>query len=1263
MRNAALQSVIVLATVVSLPVASSPADTFTWDAGGGADANWSTGLNWTHATLPDTVPSAADDAVFGGTVMRTVNVGAGDQSISNVTVVGSARWFWLSDGGALDLAGVFSYGSSGNNSVLGARLAGNGSLLAVAGRLDVTNANTYGGTTTLAGGLLAVGNDAALGNTTATLSLGSGTLAGYLGSRVILNPVRLDGDTTFGSALEASTVRRLTFRGAATQTGNRLLSVFSDANGSRDARFDGVIDDGPASYTITKAGNGSLILTAANAFDGGIVHTSGNVLISNALALGNGPFVVRPSAVGGAVAVHVLQGSASVMVTNDLVLDGTLDTTPGAQGGRILTFSGTTTLTGNRTANIYLDGNGSRTLQLTGPVTHDPSAYYRLTKTLNGLLMLSGNVEIKGGLLIQGGTLQVAGDNSGMAGGILVNAGTVQGLARNAGLPFGPEPVILNDPAAILRLDAQNSPPVTNCPVPEVVFRNGAPLVYVNGVGGGGSWTAARLTRGGRAMLLVRGSSAAAGNPLTANDKFQATEAPAVVGGMTAPYFRETTGHFLTYDGTNNGFLRAVHTTTLNTTDPAAIVDKTTAEGLTDNRTIQALAWRTSGALDGAYRLTLTRGGLTLGGGIVACSELSFGDAEGVLYVSGNATNNAVLLATNGLTKAGAGLLVLNSDSAASLSGPVAVHAGTLRLGNANAIPDNLAVTVNSGALDLNAFSKTVSSLTMAGGAVQNSGAAPSVLTLGGDVSYQATGSGASIAPAAGKALTVALGGPRIFNLQDGWALDDMTVSATLSGGDGLMKNGPGRLYLNASNAPTLTGPVTVNGGTLRGQYKPGDNAFGDMSSPLRLNGDGVVLTSFSLTGQSTTNGVVTYSGGNVIQIEGYQNSVIWRIPDLVRAPGSRGTLLVSGSRSVGGYNDYFGSNYRLVLANRTAMGAGVMLPPYIINVFNYNAIAFSNGAESHLGSHATYDGITVKNVAYSAQGNINLAGPATLFNATTNQVLAGDCTVYALRTSTNILNGAGGPCTLTIDGGSSNLCGLIVNATCTVEPNVRAGVGGDLECLAYVAYTATATLDGQILTSGGLTKFGPGTLRLNRPAAYSGGTLVQMGTLQIADPDALGAGQLLLQRGTVLDVLASCTFGGQLSGDGGIVTHANLFTLAEGGEIAPGTGGIGALAVEDFDLRGTYQWEFDGNGNDLIEAKTLVFNGQPRVNCRWLGAGKAAPGVYVLFTYAGADPNVGGLSVQPPSGMAARVSVDSANRQVLLTLAREPDAPIFIIW
>src|SRR5207244_2156164 len=113
-------------------------------------------------------------------------------------------------------------------------------------------------------------------------------------------------------------------------------------------------------------------------------------------------------------------------------------------------------------------------------------------------------------------------------------------------------------------------------------------------------------------------------------------------------------------------------------------------------------------------------------------------------------------------------------------------------------------VTVNSaGLLDLNDNSNAVASLTLTGGGDVSTGSG--TLTLGGNVAVSGGSSeisGRLALGAASRTLTVG-------------SSNSLTVSAAVSGADGvsLIKDGPGNMLLG--NANSYLGTTIVNAGTL----------------------------------------------------------------------------------------------------------------------------------------------------------------------------------------------------------------------------------------------------------------------------------------------------------------------------------------------------------------------------------------------------------------------------------------------------------------
>jgi autotransporter-associated beta strand protein len=179
---------------------------------------------------------------------------------------------------------------------------------------------------------------------------------------------------------------------------------------------------------------------------------------------------------------------------------------------------------------------------------------------------------------------------------------------------------------------------------------------------------------------------------------------------------------------------------------------------------------------------------------------------------------NGALTTTEGLTKAGGG--ILNLGAAAAYSGQVTINNGTLRSTIANIIPDASAVVMSPLAtLNLNNNAETIGSLHGAGAVVMGTAA----LTTGGNDT-------------------------------------STTFAGVISGTGALTKNGSGTFRLSGAN--TYTGTTAVNAGALivNGTHT-GGNSY-TVSAGASIGGSGIITLASTRT--LTLDGTVTPGDGGV---------------------------------------------------------------------------------------------------------------------------------------------------------------------------------------------------------------------------------------------------------------------------------------------------------------------------------------------------------------------------------------------------------------
>lgn len=431
-------------------------------------------------------------------------------------------------------------------------------------------------------------------------------------------------------------------------------------------------------------------------------------------------------------------------------------------------------------------------------------------------------------------------------------------------------------------------------------------------------------------------------------------------------------------------------------------------------------------------------------------------------------------------------------------------------------------------------------------------------------------------------------------------------IAPRFTGSGGLTKDGLGTLTLTGANS--YAGVTLVNAGTL---LVNGDQsaATGPMTvfAGATLGGtgtigghvdvqDGAILAPGESAGTLTINGNLTLAGGSILNYELGQADVAGgALNDLVNVGGDLtldGTIDVTvptgGSFGPGIYRvfNYGGAltDNGLTLGTIPGGAGGVSVQTAIagqVNLVNSQGLALSfwDGAAG-----PKHDGIID-----GGDGVWRVAGD--LDNWTD-----GDGSINADYAQDSFAIFAGTPGAVTIDNSGGNVLAsgmqfasggyVVTGDTLTLtgtQTIVQVGDGS----VAGAGYSAT--IDAQIAGTAELLKTDAGTLVLTGANSYSGGTLINGGTIRIGSDANLGdaSGGLSLGGGTLhttADIISARTV--TLIGDGVFRSDVGT-TLTLTGPIG-GAGGLTKAGAGTLTLGGSGSFA----GATTVEAGTLFVNG-----------------------------------------------------------------------
>lgn len=552
----------------------------------------------------------------------------------------------------------------------------------------------------------------------------------------------------------------------------------------------------------------------------------------------------------------------------------------------------------------------------------------------------------------------------------------------------------------------------------------------------------------------------------------------------------------------------------------------TTSGGITGSNLITLdgdLTYTPNYGSGGSSPLVITGGSVSLSAGThtfnIAYNANLSGDVQLTSPVTG----------TGAIVKTGTGSLAL-SHASGTFSGGVDVQAGALILG-ADATGTPGAVTAGpagTGAITVGSFAALRGSVT--GRVLINSVNATGdflmgSLTINSPISVPATGRGMSFASSSATAGTIngAISGTGSASMFFGnLAAGTGTITASQAYAFPTVLNSGTLNLATASGVLSGTSAVTINSGTLNVVTGTSANRFNDAAT-FNLNGGSLVFSgSVAAGGYIEVMGDLEFAAASgFIGLTSSSTSAIARLTftDVRRA--NRATGAIAGTNL--GQNDSFSTALPSVTtayvkiataANETALVGSLIGGGAAYNGTNDNnsIVPWMVGATSnttpttfltYAGTGGTAGGNTGAGFIALAPGAFDTIVPtANVQNnvrlTTTSAGVNATATVNSLLLAGGSLTGSG---VVDVTSGA-----VMATSTGTITTGIRGGTG--TQELVMSQWGVTHNQAGSLQTSGGLTKFGTGTLILlaDNSAGLSGGIVVNQGTLQYSADGQLGS-------------------------------------------------------------------------------------------------------------------------------------------------------------
>ena len=1117
-----------------------------------------------------------------GTVGSNVNVTSGALTIgsgANLTTSGTVN---VSGAATISAAAANSTITGNVNVTSTANVSYSGTIAGAASTVTVNNpgvgtaftlggVNTYGGLTTVSGGVLVLANFSGLGGTgTGTLVQSGGALVINTGVAVVAEPLTINGAgsanfTTTNAALAG--LAGSSFAGPITLGSNATIGAGAGANFT----LSGGISKSATTLTFTTTGgasNGVINITTA----GLTGAAAGSDLIVESVTVNegvansyNGPTFIRSTnaAGSGILNANVLNALPTLNGRTAVTLDDS--TSLGGSKLNLATAQSVASLAGPFANSLV--NEGANTLTIGSPVAG--------TTTYAGVITGAGS----GGVSIvkDGVSTQVMSGLNTYTGATNVNGGTLRAGIASAGASggaFGIAPVVNVGSGGTLDLGGFNN---------TINALSGAAGGFLDNSGA----PVALLTVGDATNTTFAGIIENTGSPLSITKVGAGTLTLAGVNTYTGATIVSAGILEVTVSAGNTPLGSPIQGTTVNAGAALRLQSNATtgAEPLTLNGNgIGGVG----GALVVLPGTSIIGGPVTLGGAAGSTTTITAGAATTLIF-SGGINKDARTLVFDGR---GGGQFLVNTNpisGATSFTSDFVVNGGTTTfntqnsyagptwIGNGGTLNANVVGALPAPAADggiagirtlvvldpdtLANFPGAPASLVPPGST------AASTLNLGANQAIQSLASANTVG--IGQASFVSLGNNR---LTIGTGAGSTTFFGVIGGGalGSLVKDGASTQILAGSN--TYNGPTTVQGGHL--QIGTGGIAGtpGNLSGAsavtvnplafldLNLGNNATFANNVSNSGTvqginvagntQTVSGVITGTG-NFLQNAGgttiFTNINTYQAGTAITAASTVqvGSGAQQGSLGTGAVSVSGGSTLRLINVNgnvlpnnvsNTVGGAGTVIstPANAVTTTISGALTDSGGGSTLALNHNGTGTTILTNAANNYSGNTSVSVGTLQVGALGNPSLAGS----NVAANTIAVGNAGILSLVNVSGGTLNN-----NVTNTL------GATGTVNANSIPNLTLAGALSGGANTLV-LTQTGAGTTTLtNATNNINGGTTVSAGGLTI------GTGVLASRFDTAGTSSVNV-------GMGGVLTLVNLVGNALANNIGNTLGGAGSVVV-----------------------------------------------------------------------------------------------------